>query len=423
MWNDLRASWALLTGMGLLMLGNGLQGTLLGLRATMEGFPTFVTGIMMSSFYVGMFAGSILAPRLVKRVGHIRVFAALASLVSIAILIHGIDVNPITWTMMRFLTGLGYAGLYVVCESWLNDRASNETRGQMLSVYMVICTLGLAGGQFFLSFSSPADIDLFIFVSVVVSFGLIPMLLTARPAPAFETSSSMSLMALYRASPLAVIGSGLTGIAHGIIFGLGAVYAGLVTADVELVSWFVAAIFIGGLLSQWPVGWASDRVGRRSMMAVLSSIVVASCLAASLLPVGSTPFFVAVVVVGGAAIPMYPLCIAYANDRLEPEQIIGASGRLLMVSGIGLSIGPAIASYLMGEYGANFYFHCVSGVFALILCFSLYRMTRREGVDLEEQGPVIATGQIGTPVAEYNAPDAEQYVEAQATGEIEKLDE
>ena len=423
MWNDLRASWALLTGMGLMMLGNGLQGTLLGLRATMEGFPTFTTGIMMSGFYVGMFAGSILAPRLVKRVGHIRVFAALSSLVSIAILIHGIYINPTTWTMMRFLTGLGYAGLYVVCESWLNDRASNETRGQMLSIYMVICTLGLVAGQFFLNFSNPADIDLFVLISVIVSFALIPTLLTARPAPAFETSSSMSLTALYRASPLAVIGSGLTGVAHGIVYGLGAVYAGLVIADVELVSWFVAAIFLGGLLSQWPVGWVSDRVGRRSTMAVLSSISIVSCLAASLLPVGETYFFIAVVIAGGAIIPMYPLCIAYANDRLEPEQIVGASGSLLMVSGIGLSIGPVLASYLMGEYGANFYFYGVAGVFALVLCFSLYRMTRREGVDLEEQGPVIVTGQIGTPVAEYNAPDAEQYVEAQAIGEVEKLDE
>ena len=171
--SDLRASWALLIGIGFMMLGNGLQGTLLGLRATLEGFPTFVTGIMMSGYYVGIFAGSLVAPRLVQRVGHIRVFAALASLASISILIHGLYVNAISWTAMRLITGLSYAGLFVVAESWLNDRASNETRGQVLSVYMVITTLGLGGGQFLLMLSDPLEVELFVLVSIIVSFGVI----------------------------------------------------------------------------------------------------------------------------------------------------------------------------------------------------------------------------------------------------------
>ncbi|NKB76480.1 MAG: MFS transporter [Gammaproteobacteria bacterium] len=423
MWNDLRASWALLIGMGLMMVGNGLQGTLLGLRATMEGFATLTTGIMMSGFFIGIFIGSMIAPRLIQRVGHIRVFAALASLVSIAILVHALYVNPFTWTFMRFLTGLGYAGLYVVCESWLNDRASNETRGQVLSVYMVICTLGLAGGQFLLSLSSPMEVDLFILVSVIVSFGLIPMLLTARPAPSFEASSSMSLVALYRASPLAVISSGLTGSAHGIMFGLGAVYARQVLNDVDLVALFMASFLVGGLVFQWPIGWVSDRIGRRSTMAAVSFFSVIACIAAVLLPGGDTIFFITIAVVGGLAIPMYPLCIAYANDRLEPDQVVAASGSLVMVSGIGLSIGPILASYLMGEYGANFYFFGIASAFVLILCFTLYRMTKREGIDIEEQGPTVVPGQIGTPVAEYNAPDTEIYVEAVASGDVEKLDD
>lgn len=423
MWSDLRASWALLLGMGLMMVGNGLQGTLLGLRANMEGFATFTTGIMMSGFFVGIFIGSMIAPKLVQRVGHIRVFAALASLVSIAILIHALYVNPATWTLMRLLTGLGYAGLYVVCESWLNDRASNETRGQVLSVYMVICTVGLAGGQFLLSLGNPMAVDLFILISVIVSFGLIPMLLTARPAPSFESTSSMSLFALYRASPLAVISSGLTGAAHGIIFGLGAVYASNVLKDIDLVALFMASFLLGSLLFQWPIGWISDRIGRRSAMAGISGLAVVSCLVAVMLPSGDTSFFITIVVVGGMAIPMYPLCIAYANDRLDPEQIVAASGSLVMASGIGLSLGPIIASYLMGEYGSSFYFFGIASAFSLILCFTLYRMTRSEGIDIDEQGPIIATGQIGTPVAEYNAPDAEVYIEAVASGEIEKLDE
>ena len=423
MWTDLRASWALLAGMGLMMLGNGLQGTLLGLRATMEGFSTFTTGIMMSGYFVGILVGSMIAPKLVQRVGHIRVFAALASLVSIAILVHGLYVNVATWTLMRLVTGLSYAGLFVVCESWLNDRASNETRGQVLSVYMVICTLGLGAGQFLLSLSDPMQVDLFILVSIIVSLGLVPMLLTARPAPSFESSSTMSLVALYRASPLAVISNGLTGAGQGILFGMGAVYASQVLKDLDLISIFMAAFLVGSLCLQWPIGWISDRIGRRETMAGVSVLVVMACAAAYILPKGEWPFFLIIVVLGGGAIPMYSLCIAYANDRLEPEQIVGASASLVMVSGIGLSTGPILTSYLMGEFGSGIYFLGIASAYALILFFSLYRMTRREAVGVDEQGPIVATGQIGTPVAEYNAPDAEEYVEAAYIGEADKLDD
>ena len=150
MLNDLRACWALLIGIGFMMLGNGLQGTLLGVRATLEGFSTSTTGIMMSGYFVGIFAGSIIAPKLVQRVGHIRVFAALASLASISILVHALYVNAVTWTGMRLITGLSYAGLYVVAESWLNDRATNETRGQILSVYMLVSYIAVGIGQLLL---------------------------------------------------------------------------------------------------------------------------------------------------------------------------------------------------------------------------------------------------------------------------------
>jgi len=270
MWNDVRATWALLVGIGFMMLGNGLQGTLLGLRATMDDFETYIIGIMMSGYFVGICVGSMVAPRLVARVGHIRVFAALASAASIAILVHGLYVNAATWTAMRLLTGFSYAGLYVVTESWLNDRAGNENRGKLLSIYMVIVTLGLGGGQFMLNLADPRQADLFILVSMVVSFGLIPMLLTARPAPAFEMSGKMSLRALFNASPLAVMSNALVGVAHGTIFGLGAVYARQSGFSVEDVSIFMACFLFGGLLFQWPLGQWSDRKDRRVVMAAMA---------------------------------------------------------------------------------------------------------------------------------------------------------
>ncbi len=424
MWNDVRATWALLVGIGFMMLGNGLQGTLLGLRASLEGFETVTTGIMMSGYFIGIFVGSVFAPRLVGRVGHIRVFAALASAASIAILIHGLYINPVTWFCMRLLTGISYAGLYVVTESWLNDRAGNETRGKLLSIYMVIVTLGLGCGQFLLNLADPAKTDLFILVSVVVSFGLIPMLLTARPAPVFEMSSKMSLRQLFAASPLAVISNTLTGVAHGTIFGLGAVYARQKGFDTEAVSIFMACFLFGGLAFQWPLGLLSDRIDRRNVMAIMAGLAVLMTLLAVLLPAGGTPFFAVIALLGGAAMPMYSLCIAYANDRLEPEQIVAASGSLVMVAGIGLSTGPIVVSFLMAQFGTDYYFAGIGAAFAAIFGFAVYRMGQRPGVDLEDQVPTFATGQIGTPVAEFYGTDSDavDYVEAVISGEVERLD-
>ena len=421
--NDLRASWALLIGIGFMMLGNGLQGTLLGLRATMEGFPTFITGIIMSGYFIGILVGSMIAPRLVERVGHIRVFAALASMASISILVHGIHVNPVSWTAMRFVTGLSYAGLYVVTESWLNYRASNETRGRVLSVYMVITTLGLGGGQFLLNLGDPKEIELFILVSMIASAGLIPILLTAKPAPGFGRTQKLSLKELYRASPLAVISSGLTGAAHGTIFGMGPVYAAHVLGRTDLVSIFMACVLLGGLVTQWPIGWLSDRINRRVTLSVLCLVAVLVCIAAMLLTKGSIAYFVIIVILGGAAIPLYSLNIAYANDRLRPNQIIAASGSLVMITGIGLSTGPIVVSFLMGQFGPVSFFIGIAFFLALILAFSTWRMGISEAIDPSDQSPAIATGFIGTPVAEYVAPDAEDYVEALLQDELHLLDE
>ncbi len=423
MWNEVRATWALLVGIGFMMLGNGLQGTLLGLRATLEKFDVVTTGIMMSGYFIGIFIGSVFAPRLVARVGHIRVFAALASTASIAILAHILYIHPVTWTFMRVCTGVSYAGLYVVTESWLNDRASNETRGKLLSVYMVIVTLSLGCGQFLLNLADPRGPELFILVSVVVSFGLIPMLLTARPAPAFEMSGKMSLRRLFEASPLAVISNILTGVAHGTIFGLGAVYAQQEGFSPKLVSIFMACFLFGGLLFQWPLGLLSDRINRRLVMAGMAAAAVFLSLLAALLPAGGVLFFVAIALLGGMAMPMYSMCIAYANDRLEPEQIVAASGSLVMVAGIGLSTGPILVSFLMAAFGPGFFFTGVGGAFALIFVFAVYRMGQRAGVDVEDQAPALAAGQIGTPIAEICATDAVDYVEAVASGEVERLDE
>lgn len=422
MWKDLGASWAILLGIGFMMLANGLQGTLLGVRAGIEGFSTFSTGIMMSGYFIGMFIGSMLAPMLVNRVGHIRVFSALASLASISILFHGVYIDPWLWMAMRVLTGLSFAGFYVVTESWLNDRASNETRGKVLSVYMVIVTGGMGAGQFLLNVAKPEAIDLFILISVIISFGLIPILLTAKPAPNFSTSSKMSVAELYRASPLATIGNCLTGMAHGTIFGLGAIYASQVLVDLKSISLFMACFLIGSLLAQWPVGHISDLLGRRVVMAGLSLISIICCILAVVIPKGSLVFYLVIVALGAAAIPMYSICIAYANDRLEPHQIVGASGSLVMVAGFGAMIGPIVIAFFMELLGIEFYFWGIAVVFAFIFFFTLIRIGSRAGIAVRDQAMLVA-GPIGTPIAEYIAPDSIEYAEAVARLEVEQLDQ
>lgn len=418
MWKDLSASWAILLGIGFMMVANGLQGTLLGVRATMEGFSTFTTGIMMSGYFIGIFAGSFLAPYLVKRVGHIRVFSALASLASISILFHGVYIDAWVWMLMRIVTGISFAGFYVVTESWLNDRASNETRGTVLSIYMLIVTFGMGAGQFLLNLAEPSKIDLFILISVVISAGLIPVLLTAKPAPLFESSGKMSIFELYRASPLAVIGNCLTGMAHGTIFGLGAVYASEVLVDIKSISWFMACFLIGSVVFQWPVGYISDKVPRRLMMSILSVVSILACLAAISVPKEGILFYSIIVILGGAAMPMYSLCIAHANDRLEPHQIVGASGSLVMISGIGLCTGPIIIAFFMDYYHVEFYFWGIAAVFATILAVTFIRINSRKGVSIEHQSH-ITSGPIGTPIAEYNAPAAVDYAEIVANPDMD----
>ena len=232
----------------------------------------------------------------------------------------------------------------------------------------------------------------------------------------------MSIAELFRASPLAVIGNCLTGMAHGTIFGLGAIYASQVLVKLSAISWFMACFLIGSLISLWPIGYLSDRIGRRGIMAALSIISIVCCLLAIVTPKDGITFYLIIVALGGAAMPMYSICVAYANDRLEPHQIVGASGSLVMVSGIGLMTGPIVIAFLMDFFDVVFYFWGIATVFALILLFTLVRINLRAGIALEDQSTLIA-GPIGTPIAEFNAPDSIEYAEAVAKHEVEQLDE
>lgn len=380
------ASWALLLGFGILMLGDGLQGMLLPLRAFREGFSTTMTGLMMSLFYAGFLGGSIWAPKIVQRVGHIRVFAALAALASASILIHAAIIHPVTWIVLRLISGFCFSGIYIVAESWLNDSTSNETRGQLLSIYMVITYVAIGIGQLFLNLSDPVGYPLFILTSVLISVAVVPLLLSASPAPRFEESSSVKLTELYKISPLGVAGMFGEGLVTAAVFALGPVYAALQGLSNAQISYFMTAPVLVAVLLQWPIGHLSDKYDRRLVL----TVVTLAAAAASVVCVFTAELSVWWVIIafgvfGGFALPMYSLCMAHTNDHLNPEQMVAASGGLILAGGIGAILGPFAISLVMNVSHAGF-FWTLAGVHAGIGLFAIYRMLKRKATPLEKQG-------------------------------------
>ena len=417
MFKALLSTWTLFTGIAMIMLGNGLQGSLLGVRASMEGFSTTTTGFIMTGYFVGFLGGSVLVPRWVRNVGHIRVFAALASLASVAILAHAVFINATLWTLMRLMTGFCYAGLYIVAESWLNESASNENRGQLLSLYMIVTYGGLALGQLLLNLSPPDSFVLFVVTSALISLALVPMSLSIISAPPLPAPRFISPLELYRASPLGVVGATGVGMANGAWLGMGAVYATQLGLGVNQVALFLMSNYIGAVLLQWPIGWLSDRFDRRWIL-TLVAFVAAGCALAALVAVRSgNPWllYLSVGLLGGTMSPLYSLAIAHTNDFLDRDQMVAASGTLVMVGGVGASFGPTVASTAMNTLGTDGFFYGLATILTGIGTFALYRMTRRSAMPLEEQGHYLPdTPYSSTYATEYVAEEAVEWSEQQA---------
>ncbi len=408
----IKSCWALLFGIALMMLGNGLQGTLLGLRANQEGFSISQIGLMMTTYFVGFLFGSIVVPKRVNKVGHVRVFAALASLASCAVLLHSVFLTPWSWILFRLFSGFSYAGLYVVAESWLNQAATNETRGRLLSIYMII-VLGCSGiGQFLLNLAPPSGVELFILVSVLVSAALIPITLSVSRAPELNSPDPASIKMLFQASPLGVIGAFAIGIAHSTMVGMGAIYGDEIGLSESQIALLMASWFLGGLLLQWPIGRLSDVLERRR---VILFVTLAAGAAASAAVIFGELSYVALIVcsacLGGTSLPLYALCIAHTNDHLAPKQIIAASGTLVLVGGFGLSMGPLLASQVMGLFGPSSLFGVIASVHTGLGLYAIYRMARRDPVPLTQQRVyqqvVLRTSPVAQQVAMRNIRDTQ----------------
>jgi len=271
-----RAVMTLMLSYGLLVVANGLIGTLLGIRAVIEGFSAQVTGMIMTGQFIGLLLGAILAVRIVSRVGHIRAFAAFASVMSVTALGHVLLVHPLAWFVLRIATGFCMAGMVMVVESWLNERADNNNRGQIMALYMITHYMGSGLGQFLLPLADPAQFQLFTLVSIIYSIALVPVLLTKAAAPRPAAPERASFFQLWHNSPLGFVGAICAGLNNSTIFALGAVFARQIGLSLTQTSMFMASMIFGGMLFQWPVGRLSDHFDRRW---VLTGAALAACIA------------------------------------------------------------------------------------------------------------------------------------------------
>jgi MFS family permease len=377
-------TWALFVGLGLMMMGNGLQGAVLGLQAEDAGFGLGVTGLVMTGYFVGFLVGSRYAEHALRAVGHIRVFAALASVASSTALVHAVIVNPIAWAAMRFVFGLCMAGLYVVVESWLNDLASNETRGRLLGLYMLVGMGGLSLGQLLLNAADPLTFTLLAVASMLVSLSLVPITLSTRSAPPIYAPETMSFRELVRLAPSGVSVSFMSGAALGSLIGLAAVYAASTDMSAQRISLFLAAPMVGSVMLQVPIGRLSDRLPRRGVIVAVAAAAAVTGAALLVTPEGSATAIVLMFVLGGVAYPLYSLAIALAVDWVPPTKIVGTTAILVRVNGSGAIAGPIITALLL-TFDPQLFFVMQIAPYLLIVGYLLYRIVVVDAVPVEEQ--------------------------------------
>lgn len=395
----LKNSWALLLGMMLLMLGNGLQGSLLSVRGGEAGFSAFQMSMVMSAYFLGFLFASRMTPGMIRRVGHVRVFAALGSFISAVLIMYPTFEHPMAWIVGRVIIGFCYCGVYVTAESWLNNAASNETRGQSLSVYMIVQMVGIIASQGLLLVPDQSGYLLYVIPSVLVSIAFAPILLSISPTPAFETTKPMKLSELYHTSPLGCVGMFLLGGVFASQFGMAAVYGTQAGMTLTQISMFVASFYVGALVLQYPLGWLSDRMDRRELITICAGIGGVAASVAVLLNGDFSLVLVAAFLIGGMSNPLYSLLIAYTNDFLKVEDMAASSGGLLFINGLGAVAGPLITGWMIEVFGAGGFFVFIAVLMLSLTGYALYRMTQRAAPSIEETAGYAPLTAGSTPVA------------------------
>jgi MFS family permease len=402
----LKNSWALFLGMGALMLAYGFQGSLLGVRAVKEEFSLTATGFMMSGYFVGYFIGAKTIPQIISRVGHIRVFAAFASIASLVVLIHAVYVSPFIWFLLRVLTGISMVSIYTVAESWLNDRASNKNRGSVLSIYMVILYGAMGLGMFLLNFSDPGNFEPFILISIITSAALIPILLTKRKPPTFKKISSMSIQEVFISSPFGMVSSFFYGTIQSALFTLLAVYAATMNFSIFQISLVTFLLAVSGAISQWPIGKLSDMFDRRKVIIIVTFAAAFFAFCAILssrqmylpgdLATSKFWFYVFLILFSFCSLPMFSLILAHTNDFIPKEKFVAAGASLQFIFGMGAMAGPFLCSIFMGMVGPNGFFIFLLFFHSVIGAYGVYRSKVRPVIE-NPDSQFVAMPQSITP--------------------------
>ena len=407
MFKIIKNSWALFIGYGVIMVSHGFQGNLLGIRAIQENFNFIATGTMMSGYFVGYFVGANIIPNLVSKVGHIRVFAAFASMASLSSLVHALFVDPIVWTLARFLTGFSMIGILIIVESWLNDRATNKTRGKVLSLYMFFTFFAFTIGNLLLNINSPNNYEPFILISLLFSVALIPILLTKRKPPTFKKISSIKIKELLKISPFGSFSMFCTGFIFAAVLAMLSVYAVTMNLTVFEISMLLVGVTLAGAIFQWPIGSLSDKYDRRV-------VIVGCCIASSIFGILSimssgiffeslnteemirfnyfspdgamnkTNLFIFIILLSGTTLPMFALNLALVNDYIPKEKFVAAGAGLNIIFGLGAMAGPIICSVLMSLLGPNGFFIHLLIFFLANTFFGIYRVSKRKYEDNPE---------------------------------------
>ena len=386
----IRSVFSLLLSYGLLLLANGFFGTLLGVRSRIEGFSTAVVGLIMAAYFLGLLHGALRAATVVSTVGHIRAFAAFASVMSVTALVHVIVVEPIVWCILRFASGFCMAGMIIVTESWLNARCTKRTRGQVMALYMVTNYFFAGCGQFLLTAADPARFQLFSIASIIFSLALVPVLLTRSTAPNPPNRDPSSLRELWRTSPLGLLGAFCSGMVNASFFSLAPVFALGLGLSIGSTSAFMASVIFGGLLLQYPVGHLSDRIDRRTVLTMVALATSAACIGIVVVS-GWRPswIYLAGILYGGLSFTVYSLCAAHANDFAPPEKLVQTASGLLTAYGFGAFIGPIVAASVMHVLGPRGLFIMSACVSAFLGAFAIFRMRRRVAPGKAERSPII----------------------------------
>lgn len=379
----------LLFSAAVLLSGGGLLGTLIAVRAQLEGFPIVAIGLMTSAYSAGFVAGCLGTPFLVRRVGHIRVFSALSALIAAAVLTHALIINVPVWIILRIIAGFSFAGLYMLIESWINERSDNKNRGQVLSIYRMVDLVAVTAGQFLLTLSDPGDFVLFSLVAMLICLSIPPISMTKAEAPNPVANTSLNLRKLLQVAPLGVVGAVGVGLANGAFWGVAPVFVQQVGHSISIVPVFMSAVIVCGALFQWPVGALSDRLGRRVLL--IACAVGGAASGVFLCVYASTSL--AHLLVGGAmygafGFQLFSLSAAHANDYAEPDEFVAVSGGLLLLYGLGSVIGPLVAPVLMSVTAPQFLFAFTAAVHAFMVIYGAYRMTQRDPA--EDTGSYIA---------------------------------